>query len=97
METERRLTAIETLMPTLATKTDVAEVRADLHQMDASVKTWMLGTVITIIGAMLAAIFGVAQTFKNSAPQAQIAAPAPIIINMPAPATDSAAPVQQRK
>lgn len=94
MDTEKRLTAIETALPTLATKTDVVEMRADLHKMDASIKTWMLGTVVTIIGAMLAAIFGVAQMFRLATPpSAPTAAQQPaIIINVP---PSSTAPVQK--
>lgn len=87
MDIAKRLSAVETVIPTLATKANldvgIAELRADLHKMDASIKTWMLGTVITIIGAMLAAIFGVAQMFKISAPSTPSAASAPIIINLP--------------
>ncbi len=40
-----------------ATKADLAEVRAEIHK-------WMLATVLTIVGTMLAAIFGVAQVMK---------------------------------
>lgn len=91
---ERRLIALETkidtLIPTLATSADMAEVRADI-------KGWMLQTVIAIIGAMLAAIFGVAQLMKPaptpSPPPPQASMP-PIIINVPA-APAPAAPAQK--
>ena len=62
-----------------ATKSDVADVKAEVHKMDASIKTWMLATVLTIIGTMLAAIFGVAQVMK---PAAQAQQP-PIVISVP--------------
>src|SRR5260364_146179 len=65
-----RLTALETrfdsVLPTLATNADIEDLRTGIHKVDATIKTWMLGTVLTIIGTMLAAIFGVAQIFKNS-------------------------------
>jgi hypothetical protein len=80
---EHRLTALETrldtVLPTLATKADVEGVRADISR-------WMLATVVTIIGTMLAAIFGLSQVFKG----AQSGAQQPIIINIPAPAAGAA-------
>ncbi len=106
---EARLTALETklqtILPTLATKADLAELglaakadmaelRADMHKVDSSIKTWTLATMITIIGTMLAAIFGVSQIFKTaSAPSAQ-PAQAPIIINVPPAAPTPPTPKQ---
>lgn len=95
---EARLTALETrldtILPTLATKADIGEIRADMHKMNAEIKTWTLATMITIIGTMLAAIFGISQIFKstNAAP-ASSAQPAPIIIYaQPAPAVVAPSP-----
>jgi hypothetical protein len=102
---EHRMTALETrldtILPTLATKTDVealrsdlraelaqaslkadakfAEMRADMRKMNADIKTWTLATMITIVGTMLAAIFGISQIYKSSA-----IATAPVIITIPA-------------
>jgi hypothetical protein len=83
---EARLTALETrldtVLPTLATKADLGEVRSDIHKVDSSIKTWMLATMLTIIGTMLAAIFGINQIYKTApsgSPQT-----APIIIQLPA-------------
>jgi len=56
-----------------ATKAGLAEVRAEIHK-------WMLATVLTIVGTMLAAIFGVAQVMKPGTPTIQ---QPPIIINVP--------------
>lgn len=85
---DARLTALETkletILPTLATKADMAELRADMHDMNASIKSWTLATMLTIIGTMLAAIFGVAQIFKTaSAPLPPQQTSAPIIIQVP--------------
>ena len=95
---EARLTALETrldtILPTLATKADIGEIRVDMHKMNAEIKTWTLATMITIIGTMLAAIFGISQIFKstNTAP-APPAQPAPIIIYaQPAPAVVAPSP-----
>lgn len=94
---EHRLTALETrldtILPTLATKADVGEIRADLHKMNAEIKSWTLATVLTIIGAMLAAIFGISQISKAALPRATpTTQPAPIVITIPAPATLTPAP-----
>lgn len=113
---EHRTTALEVrwdaIIPTLATKADLAELRAEmrdgLHQnaiaiselrgemrqgfanvdrrfekMSADNKSWMLATVLSIIGTMLAAILGISQIYKAAPP------PTPIIITVPAAAPAS--------
>lgn len=95
---EHRITALETrldaVLPTLATKADVGDIRTDMHKMNAEIKTWTLATMITIIGTMLAAIFGISQIYKGSLPVVPVAqpAPVPIIITIPTPAAAPAAP-----
>lgn len=86
---DNRFVRVEARLEQTATKVDVESVKAsvesvkvEVHKMDASIKTWMLATVLTIIGTMLAAIFGVAQVMK---PTATAAAPSPIIIQVPGP------------
>ena len=62
--TEReRLSAIEAVLPHLATKADVADVkvdvervRADIERMQANMIKWHIGTAIAIIGAMFAIV-----------------------------------------
>jgi hypothetical protein len=82
---EHRLTALETrfdtILPTLATKADVGEILTDMQKMNAEIKTWTLATMITIIGTMLAAIFGISQIYKTAS--SPVASPAPIIIQIP--------------
>lgn len=80
---DARFVRVEARLEQTATKADVESVKVEVHKMDASIKTWMLATVLTIIGTMLAAIFGVAQVMK---PAATAAPAAPIIIQVPAPA-----------
>ncbi|MDL2354338.1 MAG: hypothetical protein QFF03_03675 [Pseudomonadota bacterium] len=89
---EHRVTALETrldiILPTLATKADIAEMRAemraDLHKMNAEIKTWTLATMLTIVGTMLAALLGISQIFKaSSTPPVAMVQPAPIIITLP--------------
>lgn len=79
---DNRFVRVEARLEQTATKADVESVKSEVHRMDASIKTWMLATVLTIIGTMLAAIFGVAQVMK---PTATAAAPSPIIIQVPGP------------
>lgn len=53
------------------------ELRTEMQKLSADNKTWMLATVLTIVGTMLAAIIGISQVQKT-------APPAPIIITLPA-------------
>lgn len=98
---EHRMTAIETrldtILPTLATKADIGDIRVDMNKMNAEIKTWTLATMITIIGTMLAAIFGISQIFKSSVPvtpQVQTA-PQPIVIYAQPPAAAIVPPAPQ--
>jgi len=90
---ETRLTALETrfdaTLPTLATKADLGELRGDVQKVSADISRWMLATMLTIIGAMLAAIFGVSQVYKSATAPPQVA---PIIINVPPTTTAVPAP-----
>jgi hypothetical protein len=94
---EHRVTALETrldtVLPTLATKGDLADVRTDIQRVGAELHRWMLGTVLTVIGTMLAALFGLNQVVNKQAPSTL----PPIIINVPAaPAAPAAAPMPKR-
>lgn len=68
-------------MATAALRTDMkqsfGEVRTDMQKLSADIKTWMLATVLTIIGTVLAAIIGISQVQKTTPP-------APIIMTIPA-------------
>ena len=59
IEIERRLTAIETTLPTFATKADIHSLRADIHAARAEWKSdlhsltrWM---VVAVLGSVTAA------------------------------------------
>jgi hypothetical protein len=78
---EHRVTALESrldaVLPTLATKSDIGEMRAEF-------KGWTLTTALTLVGTMLAGFIGVATiVLRQPMPSAQ--AQQPIIINVPAP------------
>lgn len=86
---ERRLSQLEAVIPTLATKSDVGEIRTDLHKMDASVVRWMIATVIALFLGFAGLFFTMSTSINGAldrAAAAQSAAPAPIVIQVPAPA-----------
>lgn len=51
-----------------ATTTGLAEVRADLHKIHSDISRWTLATIVTVIGAMIAAVVGLSAFHKNTAP-----------------------------
>lgn len=79
---EHRLTALETrldaVLPTLATKSDIGELRAEF-------KGWTLTTALTLVGTMLAGFIGIATILLRQQPVPAAQAQQPIIINVPAP------------
>jgi hypothetical protein len=77
---EKRITAIETLMPTLATKTDMAEMRADFHGMDASIKTWMIATILGLFFGFAGLFFAMNNSLH--APATPSPTLAPIVIQL---------------
>lgn len=85
---EARLTALETIIPTLATKADVAEVRADIAKGISETQKWMVATVIGMMIGFGGLFLAMSNALKPS-PQVQ---QAPIIINVPG----AAAPVAPR-
>jgi hypothetical protein len=82
-------TRLDTILPTLATKADVealalstsakfSELRAEMQEMNANIKTWAMAMMITMVGTMLAAVIGITQFYKgamNVVPAAQYAPP----------------------
>lgn len=60
--TKAELSALESRMnislAQCATKSELADLRADMLRMNAEMKAWMLATTLTIIATSLAAIFG---------------------------------------
>ena len=76
---EHRVTALETrldtILPTLATKGDIGDLKAEF-------KGWTLTTVLTLVGTMLAGFVGLGSMLAKQTPP-QPAAQQPIIINVP--------------
>ena len=87
---EHRVTALETrldtILPTLAT-------RGDMHQIDASIKGWMIATIIALFIGFAGLFFTVTSSIRRSdAPAVQPTAP--LIIQVPYPAQPPAAQQQ---
>jgi hypothetical protein len=55
---EERLCKIEARLEQTVTKTDLSELRVEMYKAIAETKTWMLASMVTIIGVVLAALFG---------------------------------------
>jgi len=76
-----RIARVEAVIPTLATKADVAELRADIERGQKENRAWMLATVLGLFVGILA----VGSFFLNGSTRAAStpAQPPPIIINVP--------------
>jgi len=50
-----RITSIETLQPTLATKTDIANLRTDIESLRSEIKTlrWLVVVAIAVTGIVV--------------------------------------------
>jgi hypothetical protein len=64
---------------TLRLEVKFHELRADMHEMHASIKTWMLGTVISMAGIMLAAVVAISQVHRITT-SAGAAQPTPNVV-----------------
>lgn len=79
---EQSIARIDAVLPNLATKAELAELRADVHKGFADQTKWIIGTGFAGI-----AVFITVMTFvlNNATPKQSAAVPpqAPIIINVP--------------
>lgn len=81
---EARVATLEAIIPTLATKADVADLRSEVHKGFADVVKWVVGTGIVGIALALTIMTFV---LNNAVPKnvQPVVAPAPIVIQVPAP------------
>lgn len=78
---EQAIVRLDATLPNLATKSELAELRADVHKGFADQTKWIIGTAFGGI-----AVFITVMTFvlNNAAPKSQPQPPQqPIIINVP--------------
>jgi hypothetical protein len=83
VETEHRLTALETrldaILPTLATKADIAELKATVAAAKSSLLIWGMTTAVAVVAILVSVILFVAQQLElapsdsDSASQAVVA------------------------
>ena len=82
---EHRITALETrldtILPTLATKADIHEVRSEIHEAKADLVKWIVGTAIGLAVAGITVMTFVLNNATQKQPPVQ---QPPIIINIPA-------------
>lgn len=85
---EHRVTALETrldtVLPTLATKADLAELKSEVHKGFGEMVKWIVGTGFVGLAALITIMsFVLNNATPKAAPPVQ---QAPIIINVPAQA-----------
>ncbi len=80
MEIEARVAKLEAVLPTLATKADLADTKTLVIESKADVIKWLAG----LLFAATALILSVMALLLNRATQAPPAQPAPIVIQLPA-------------
>jgi hypothetical protein len=74
-DTRERLATIALRLEQTATKTDIADIRADMHKASTDIARWMITTVIGLFLGFGGLFFVVTNSTKNST-----APPTPIII-----------------
>lgn len=82
---EARLSKLEAIIPTLATKADMEGLRADFEKGQKENRAWMLATVLALFAGIMGA-GGLVLSAAKSAGPAATPQPAPIIIQVPAQA-----------
>lgn len=90
MDHEKRLIAIEAILPNLMTKSDGEALRADIHKMDSSIKAWMIATILGLFFGFAGLFLAMSNAAK--APLAPSAVAPPVIINVPQPAATTIQP-----
>lgn len=78
---EQSVARIDAILPTLATKAEMAELRSEMHEGFGNMVKWIVGTAFAGVG-----VFIVVMTFvlNNAVPKTAPASPQqPIIINVP--------------
>ncbi|MDH1192496.1 hypothetical protein [Stenotrophomonas sp. GD03958] len=83
-----RLAKLEAILPSLASKGDIGELRADFERGQKENRAWMLATVLALFAGILGAgglVLTALKPSNSAASQAAPAAPAPqpIIIQIP--------------
>lgn len=78
-------TQFETVIPTLATKSDMADMRAEMHKGFSDMVKWIVGTAIVMAGAGITIMTFVLNNATPKVPAQPVSQPVPIVITVPAP------------
>jgi hypothetical protein len=84
---EARVSVLEALLPTLATKADISDVKAEIAKLHSDFGKWFVVTVITLAFGILAAIGSIVTLLRpvQFSTSQQASQPPPIVIyNVPA-------------
>lgn len=82
---EARLSKLEAIIPTLATKADMEGLRADFHKGTNELIKWVVGTSFVGIALFITIMTFVLNNAVPKTPPASATQAAPIIIQVPAP------------
>ncbi len=52
----RRLSQVESTLPHLATKADLAELKAELHKLETRLVRWIAGLGLGVVGTLIAVL-----------------------------------------
>ncbi|MDE2902244.1 MAG: hypothetical protein OXP73_04375 [Chloroflexota bacterium] len=53
---DRRLSQVESTLPHLATKADLAELKAELHNLETRLTRWIAGLGFGVVGTLIAVL-----------------------------------------
>lgn len=84
---KQRVTHIEAVLPTLATKADLESVRTEIHSTKAELIKWIVGTAVALGAAAITILTFVLNNAVPKVPQQP-----PIIINIPSSPSAAASP-----
>lgn len=100
LDVEKRLTRLETrldtVLPGLASKADISDVRTDIQKGIGETHRWMIGTVIGLFLGFGGLFLAMSNALKPvPAPAPTVMQQPPIIINVPGAAPPPVAPASQ--
>jgi hypothetical protein len=80
LATKTEFEGIRTELEKMGLRMDVkiSDLRSDMHEMHAAIKTWMLATVVSMTGIMLTAVIAISQINKAPAVSNPVQ-PAPVV------------------
>lgn len=92
VDARERLTKIETRLDQTATKSDIGDMRVDMHKGFVDMTKWIVGTAVGMGAAGIVVMTFVLNNAVPKAPATPPAQPQPIVIYAPAPPAPAAKP-----